>query len=605
VLGRLAATAALTASLTSAQAVAGSGLPAIYPVPKSLRAGSGTTFVTPAVTLLAGPLADQPTLKLVRSILSSAGARTFRTAAAPGSLTVSVGPGGAQGLPAGGYVLKIGGNRVALDGVDASGTFYAAQTLRRLVHGSRLPAVTIRDWPSLGVRGVVEGFYGAPWPDNERLAMLDFFAAHKLNSYIYSPKDDPYLRLRWRDRYPAARLRVLRALVARAADDHVTFTYALSPGNSICFSSTADLDALIAKLQSVWAIGVRSFAIPLDDIDYSRWHCSMDEARFGSGGAAAATGQAYLLNRVDALFIAKHRGAAPLITVPTEYGAVGPTPYTAALAAKLSRDVVVQWTGGAVFVRTLTRSRSEAARRVYGHPILVWDNYPVNDEKIPRVLRLGPYRGRDPGLDSVLVGIAANPMVQAEASRIPLFTFADYAWNTAAYDPDRSWAASLAELAGGDPTVTAALGAFADVNYASVLDQRGAPALGARIAAFWKAWKAGSSAGVAPLHAALAALRDAPALLRVRLHDPAFLEETSPWLDAARTWARADLAALDMLVASRAGRQARVDADRRSIPYLVTLAKAFSDLEEGHSYPVQVGGGVVNTFVTDALAAVK
>ena len=235
--------------------------------------------------------------------------------------------------------------------------------------------------------------------------MLDFFASHKLNIYIYSPKDDPYLRVRWRDRYPPAQLQTLRALVARAAGDHVTFTYVLSPGNSICFSSPADLKALLAKFQSVWDIGVRSFAIPLDDIDYSRWHCSADASRFGSGTAAAAAGQAYMLNQVDKLFIARHPDAAPLITVPTEYASVDASRYKDALAAKLDRDVVVQWTGGAVFVRVLTRSRAEGARRIYGHPVLLWDNYPVNDEKRPLVLRLAPYRGREPGLAASLFGI--------------------------------------------------------------------------------------------------------------------------------------------------------------------------------------------------------
>ena len=62
----------------------------------------------------------------------------------------------------------------------------------------------------------------------------------------------------------------------------------------------------------------------------------------------------------------------------------------------------------------------------------------------------------------------------------------------------------------------------------------------------------------------LTELRDAPGTLRGRLHDAAFLEETLPWLDSARTWARADLTALHMLVAARGGRRplgAPCDAD--------------------------------------------
>lgn len=532
-------------------------------------------------------------------------------------LTVSVGSAvglaslkvpDAKGLPPGGYVLAIGRGadgqaHVVLEGADAAGTFYAAQTLRRLVRGRRLPSVAVRDWPSLAIRGVVEGFYGPPWPDRERLAMLDFLAAHKLNAYVYSPKDDAYARARWRDPYPAGRLAALHALAARATADHVTFTYALSPGLSICFSSATDLRAVFAKLESLWAVGVRSFAIPLDDIDYRRFHCRGDDARFGSGPAAAATAQAHLLNAIDRAFVATHPGAGRLITVPTEYANVASTAYTRTLAALLAPDVVVEWTGGAVFARSISRAEAGAARGVYGHDVLLWDNYPVADERVPRVLRLAPYRGREPGLSSALLGITANPMIQPEATKIPLFTIADYAWNDSAYDPGRSWAASLDEFAGGDAAVAAALRAFADVDYASALDPRQAPELSARIAAFWRSWKAGGSRGVAALRVSFAALRDAPRLLRARLADARFLAETSPWLDAARTWGAAGLAAIDLLQASRAGRRADAQAAARAMRALGARARSFSDVQDGRRFPVEVAGGVLDAFLADALAA--
>ena len=143
------------------------------------------------------------------------------------------------------------------------------------------------------------------------------------------------------------------------------------------------------------------------------------------------------------------------------------------------------------------------------------------------------------------------------------------------------------------------------MNYASVLDERGAPELSGRIEAFWMAWNAGNSSGVAALRSAFTALQAASGVLRARLHDPEFLDEASPWLDAARTWARADLTALDMLVAARAGRQAQVQADTRALVGLVALAKDFTYLEGGQAYPVEVGGGAVDKFVSDALADVS
>src|SRR5207244_11144287 len=127
------------------------------------------------------------------------------------------------------------------------------------------------------------------------------------------------------------------------------------------------------------------------------------------------------------------------------------------------------------------------------HALLAWDTDPVGPRAYPRALRLAPYGGREPGLSQSVLGIVANPMVVPELSKIPLFTFADYAWDDSRYDPSSSWSASLSEAAAGDPAAAAALRAFADVNYASPLDERQAPELSARIDAFWQAWRAGRS----------------------------------------------------------------------------------------------------------------
>jgi hypothetical protein len=118
---------------------------------------------------------------------------------------------------------------VALAGADAAGTFYAAQTLRELIDGGQLDDVVVRDWPAMPLRGVIEGFYGAPWSTEARLRQLDFYGRTKQNVYVYSPKDDPFLRAQWRDPYPPDRLAVIRRLIDRAAANHVEFTYALSP----------------------------------------------------------------------------------------------------------------------------------------------------------------------------------------------------------------------------------------------------------------------------------------------------------------------------------------------------------------------------------------
>ncbi|HZZ98192.1 MAG TPA: beta-N-acetylglucosaminidase domain-containing protein, partial [Jatrophihabitantaceae bacterium] len=264
-------------------------LPAVYPTPQSMSGHGRAVDLGSRVALVAGNDSDPSAVAAARTVLTSAGVRHIDAAPTHGGETaIFVGGAGARAaagrlhvadaaeLPAEGYVLATGTAHghpaVVLDGHDATGTFYAAQTLRQLVerHGydARVPGVTIRDWPDQPLRGVIEGFYGTPWSDAQRLAQMDFYGAHKMNSYVYSPKDDPYLRAQWRDPYPADQLAVLKNLVARATANHVQFTYALSPGLSVCYSSAVDEHALVAKFQSLWDIGVRSFSVPLDDISY-------------------------------------------------------------------------------------------------------------------------------------------------------------------------------------------------------------------------------------------------------------------------------------------------------------------------------------------------
>ncbi|MFE6974102.1 beta-N-acetylglucosaminidase domain-containing protein [Streptomyces sp. NPDC057682] len=586
--------------------------PDITPTPRSVTNRSDTVTLTPTVTLVTGASPDGRTLDVVTAALRAAGAqRVVRaTTPAPGGLNVYIGDPAALGaldlegpgsLPAEGYVLGIGAGRVVLAGKDTTGTYYAAQTLRQVLPhrrtpGARIAGLAVRDWPGTALRGVIEGFYGTPWSHEARLDQLDYYAEHKMNIYVYSPKDDAYLREKWRDAYPADALARIEDLADRATRRHVEFTYALSPGLSVCYSSDADARALVDKFQSMWDIGVRTFAVPLDDISYTDWNCEADRAKWGTGGGAAGAAQAHLLNRVNQEFIATHPGAEPLQMVPTEYYNVSPSPYKAALSEQLDPDVLVEWTGVGVVAPTMTVAQADAARSVFGHPILTWDNYPVNDYATNRLL-LGPFNGREKGLPGRLAGITANPMIQPYASKLSLYTVADYSWNDAAYDPRTSWGKGLKEYAGGDARTEEALRAFADANYSSALNTRKAPELSAEIAAYWTSGDAGRLSSV------LNTLGSAPAVLRAGLADRGFLTDSGPWLDATRAWATASDTALRMVEAARAGQGSRAWQLRQELPAQVERAESFTYTGlDGRAVPVLVGDGQLDGFVTAALA---
>ncbi|WP_438907595.1 beta-N-acetylglucosaminidase domain-containing protein, partial [Bacillus licheniformis] len=92
--------------------------------------------------------------------------------------------------------------------------FPAAQTLRQLLTRKTIPALTIRDHPAMPIRGTIEGFYGKPRSMADRTKHLNFLGQMKANTYVYSPKDDPFARDKWREAYPAETLKALGTLVA-------------------------------------------------------------------------------------------------------------------------------------------------------------------------------------------------------------------------------------------------------------------------------------------------------------------------------------------------------------------------------------------------------
>ncbi|MEQ7004734.1 beta-N-acetylglucosaminidase domain-containing protein [Actinopolymorpha sp. B17G11] len=635
----------------------GPGLP-VLPRPQQLELGDGSIPVPRDVQVLAGPAVDRASTALLVQVLESAGARGVdvetlgRPRVRKAALTVTVGALGddrvvaalrtAGGrmpadLPAEGYVLASraspGGDAVVLAGVDSAGTYYAVQTLRQLAGRQSIRTATVVDYPLMRLRGAIEGFYGRPWTHAERMDQLAFYGQLKLNTYIYAPKDDPYHRGRWRESYPAAKLAELGELVDQARSHHVRFTFALSPGVSICYSDPGDRRALEAKLQAVYDLGVRTFSIPLDDIDYTRWNCARDGDRYGEPSAqSAARAQVDLLNAVQQGFLDSHTGTHPLQMVPTEYGDLAETPYKATIRQDLDRRVEVMWTGTAVVPPRITVAEAGRAAALWGRKVFVWDNYPVNDyDRSVGRLFLAPYSNREPGLHRQLSGIVLNPMNQAAASKVALTGGADFTWHDRGYDAAVTARHAAAQLAGGDEATTAALAAFFDVEhliptFGEELWQPQAPELSRRLARFRAAWaradkeappstdakaKVNAKAAREAKAAAIGELRpyahllaDAPTRIRAGVADRAFVEDCAPWLDALDLWGEAFVRTLD-------GLQARVDGDGE------TARRSFAEAEElagkaervttipGETRPqgqVRVGDGVLDAFLAQAAA---
>ncbi len=603
---------------------AGAGrTPAVWPRPQSMQELGAAVPLSGEAVLVAAPDTDPYTLDVLRALLRDAGVHTVRTPA-PGDRLPAAGPvirvGGEQAadalralrapargdLPSGGYRLAVGQvagrDTVALDGVGPDGLFHAAQTLRQLVTegtggGRQLASVTVRDWPGTAVRGTTEGFFGQPWSRPQRLAQLDFMGRTKQNHYLYAPGDDPYRQARWRDPYPAAQRDDFRALAERARANHVTLGWALAPGQALCFSSDEDLRALRRKVDAMWALGVRSFQLQFQDVSYSEWHCDDDKDTFGAGPQAAARAQARVANALAAHLAERHPEAPPLSLMPTEYYQDGSTTYRSALSDELGDRVEVAWTGVGVVPRTITGGELSAARQAFGHPLVTMDNYPVNDYAQDRIF-LGPYRGREPAVATGSSALLANAMEQPLASRIPLFTAADYAWNPRNYRPAESWEAAVDDLAGSDPRARAALRALAGNDSSSVLDRTESKYLRVLINRFWAAREAATNHGRpgrdADLAKAARALRSA---FRTMSSAPDDLNadlaaEVRPWAEQLARYGSAGVHALDTLMA-----QAHDDGETA---WSAQRTAQRLRKEIGRS-PATVGKGVLAPFLERAM----
>ncbi|GAA2140907.1 hypothetical protein GCM10009760_24540 [Kitasatospora kazusensis] len=647
-----------TSGPVSAQAPLGSLTnPQIYPRPQELTSAGQPVSVPKSVGLVLADQADGPAVDAVRDVLGAAGATDVSPllqqsqTPMPGSLVVYVGgpaegadgttdrvlrdltaaAGGKDtsgpsyaGLPAGGYLLAsgqlptVGGTygAIVLAGIDPAGTFYAAQSLRQLLApigpgqgqgqgpgqeqngngGKGFPGVSIRDWPSgAAVRGTAESFHGTPWTTDQRLDELDFLGRSKQNFYLYAPGGDPYRLSRWRDAYPAAQTEVLRGLGARARANHVTLAYSIDPGQSFCYSSARDVDALVGKLEAMRSVGFDAFQLQFLDVSYDEWHCSADRSDYGTGPAAAAKAQAALVAKVQARLMAKHPELAPLSVVPTEYQRSGASPYRMALAAALPAGVQVAWSGGSVIPAKITGSQTADTAALFHRPLMTLDNYPVNDSA-PDRLYLGAYTGRDPELASRSAVLLTAAMTQPVASRIPLATAADFAWNPAGYRPADSLRAALRPLAGSDAGL-AALTALAGNSASSPLATAESGYLTPLLDRFWATLEptGGNTTDLAKLTEAAAPVRDAFTVMagaQQALAQDAVGAETAPWLARLSSYGRAGQAAVDMLLAQRGGNGSAAWQAR------VQLRQLRTQLAQGAA---TVGGGVLDPFLDRAL----
>ena len=408
-----------------------------------------------------------------------------------------------------GYYLKVDADQVVVAGRDNSGTFYGVQSLMQVMSQPEVMQCEVTDYPSVTDRGVIEGFYGNPWSHKDRLRQFDFYGQYKMNTYVFGPKDDPYHRARWREPYPAQEAAQLKELVDAAHKNKVKFVWAIHPAGDIkwCLEDSINV---AKKLELMYDLGIRSFAVFFDDV----W-----------GEGARGDKQAGLLNYLTDNFVRKHKDVEPLIMCPSQYNKGWTSgDYLNTLGTKMYPEVRIMWTGNSV-VDMIGEVDMQWINEQIKRKAYIWLNYPVNDYCQSRML-MGKTYGNDLNINDMVSGFCSNPMEYAEASKVSLYSIADYTWNMPAYDDVKSWERALEALM---PTSKMAFRIFCENNI-----DLGPTGHGLRREGESPNWAKASESlmGVSMYFQQLVWAADN--LLADEVNHPEMLAEIKPWVESMR-----------------------------------------------------------------------
>src|SRR5690606_32655834 len=262
--------------------------------------------------------------------------------------------------------------------------------------------------------GIVEGFFGRPWPWQARRAAVAVLSSRGYRFYLYAPKADASLRRDWRS--PLAHPRELAELARHCAGHGVRFGVGLTPFGTHLSFGTEERAALADKVAEIDATGATELAILFDDMD--------------GGPDDLASRQAAIVE-----FAAARTRASRICVCPSYYSddplldrvfGRRPARYLETLAAALDARIGIFWTGEEVCSREITPGHLDDVAQRMGRKPIRWDNYPVNDgPTMSQRLHLRGFTGRNARIGASLAAHAVNPALQPTLSLVPMLTLVD------------------------------------------------------------------------------------------------------------------------------------------------------------------------------------
>ncbi|MEH6582143.1 MAG: beta-N-acetylglucosaminidase domain-containing protein [Halioglobus sp.] len=264
--------------------------------------------------------------------------------------------------------------------------------------------------------GVVEGFYGRPWPHSARLAYAGYLSQLGLNSYLYCPKSDPFLRRRWQELWSSETHGELQELAETYSAAELDWGVGLSPYALYENYGNPQRQALKRKVEYLSALKMPTLAILFDDMPGALESLADRQAEIVADVCAWAPSTRILVCPTYYSF-------DPVLE---KYFGNMPVNYWRQLGRDLPVDVDIFWTGNSVCSESISGADIDRINGELGRRVMLWDNYPVNDGAIrSNFLYSTPLSQRGPDLAGGLTGHYCNPMNQPLLSLMALYGLAD------------------------------------------------------------------------------------------------------------------------------------------------------------------------------------
>ncbi|MDN6162244.1 MAG: beta-N-acetylglucosaminidase domain-containing protein [Atopostipes sp.] len=347
------------------------------------------------------------------------------------------------------YNLSIKESGISILGKDSDAAFYGLVSLEHILNQSlekKLRKLFIEDYADTQIRGVIEGYYGVPWGNDNRADLLKFGGQFKANAFVFAPKDDPYHRERWWDLYPADELKGHKRLAKLGNETKNRYVWTIAPfqadSNPIQPKNEEEGTAkLIAKFEQLYDVGVRQFGVLGDDVGDLPRQTVVNIMKKVSDWAKSK-GDVYDFVFVPQGYVLADWGfdADELNLYDDEF----------------PNDVQIMFTGqqtlASVTQESVTDFKTKGVEEGERRDPLFWLNWPVNDidRKEYRRLFMGKGEMLETGINH-MIGVLTNPLEESQPSKVAIFEIADYSWNITDFDMDKNWKDSFEYIESGTP----------------------------------------------------------------------------------------------------------------------------------------------------------